>query len=351
MPFEELLGRAAKPLDGAESTAYLAEKTVLVTGAGGSIGSELCRQVAAARPVRLILFDIYENHAYELEQELRAQADAPEITVLIGSVRDARRMESIFARYRPEIVFHAAAHKHVPLMEQSPHEAVKNNVFGTLNTARAADKYGTERFVLISTDKAVNPTSVMGASKRLCEMILQALDRRSATAFSSVRFGNVLGSSGSVVPLFERQIAAGGPVLVTHAEATRYLLTIPEAVARVLEAGALTHGGEIFVLDMGEPVRVLDLAEKMIRAAGLVPYEDIAIRFTGLRPGEKLTEELIAQKEHLAPTEHPAVFVSTSSEGQDSDLLESLEKLRTAAEDEDCDLRPHLRTLVPTYKV
>lgn len=283
---EDLLGRPPIKIKLDSVMDYVSGKTVLVTGGGGSIGSELCRQIAEHSPHKLIIFDIYENNAYAIQNELQRTHPEVDVKVLIGSVRDSKRLDAVFSRYHPNIVYHAAAHKHVPLMEDNPNEAVKNNVFGTLKTVRTADKFGVERFVLISTDKAVNPTNVMGATKRICEMIVQTYNKHSETEFVAVRFGNVLGSNGSVIPLFKDQIANGGPVTVTHKDIIRYFMTIPEAVSLVLQAGASARGGEIFVLDMGEPVKIVDLAENIIRLSGYTPYKDIDIKFTGLRPGE-----------------------------------------------------------------
>ena len=347
---EDLLGREPVKVDVDRINGFLAGQTVLVTGGGGSIGSELCRQIAAANPGRLIIFDIYENNAYDIQQELRMTCPNLNLTVLIGSVRDASRVESIFETYHPGIIFHAAAHKHVPLMEDSPNEAVKNNVFGTLNVARAADKYGAQRFVLISTDKAVNPTNVMGASKRICEMIIQAFSRKSKTKFAAVRFGNVLGSNGSVIPLFKKQISAGGPVTVTHPDIIRYFMTIPEAVSLVLEAGAYAGNGEIYVLDMGQPVRIADLAENLIRLSGYVPYEDIMIEFTGLRPGEKLYEERLMDEEGLEKTENNLISVAKPIEMDDEDFFEKLDRIYGDAYSEGEDIRTCISDIVPTYK-
>ena len=306
---EDLLGREPISLDIDRVMNYVAGKTVLVTGGGGTIGSELCRQIAEHKPKRLIVFDVYENNAYDIQNELKRKYPKLDLVTLIGSVRDSKRLECMFNTYRPDIVYHAAAHKHVPLMEDSPNEAVKNNVFGTLKTARCADKYGAEKFVLISTDKAVNPTNIMGASKRICEMIIQAYNNRSETEFVAVRFGNVLGSNGSVIPLFKKQIEAGGPVTVTDPDIIRYFMTIPEAVTLVLQAGASAKGGEIFVLDMGKPMKILDLAENLIRLSGLVPYKDINIEFIGLRPGEKLYEEMLMDEEGIRETENELIYI------------------------------------------
>ena len=304
---EDLLGREPVRIDLDAVINYVKNKVVLVTGGGGSIGSELCRQVAANHPKMLIIFDIYENNAYEIQQELKREYPSLHLEVLIGSVRNTSRIDKVFEDYRPDIVYHAAAHKHVPLMEDSPNEAIKNNVFGTYKTALAADKYGAEKFVLISTDKAVNPTNIMGASKRVCEMIIQELNKRSATDFVAVRFGNVLGSNGSVIPLFKKQIENGGPVTVTDKRIIRYFMTIPEAVSLVIQAGALAKGGEIFVLDMGDPVKIDDLARNLIRLSGYVPDKDIKIEYTGLRPGEKLFEEMLMDEEGMKETEHSSV--------------------------------------------
>ncbi|EHE95380.1 hypothetical protein HMPREF9469_05827, partial [, partial [[Clostridium] citroniae WAL-17108] len=306
---EDLLGREPVRTNLDEIMGYVKDKVVLVTGGGGSIGSELCRQLAGHKVKQLIIFDIYENNAYEIQQELRRKYPQMDLVVLIGSVRNTNRLEYLFRTYRPDIVYHAAAHKHVPLMEDSPCEAIKNNVMGTYKTARAAIKYGVKRFILISTDKAVNPTNIMGASKRLCEMVVQMSNQKSSTEFVAVRFGNVLGSNGSVIPLFKRQIESGGPVTVTHKDIIRYFMTIPEAVSLVIQAGAYAKGGEIFVLNMGNPVRILDMAENLIRLSGYEPYKDIDICFTGLRPGEKLYEELLMDEEGLQKTENERIFI------------------------------------------
>ena len=346
---EDLLERDPICIDNSDVRALVSDKVVLVTGGGGSIGSELCRQLAANGPKELVIFDIYENNAYAIQNELKRNYPALNLTVLIGSVRDENRLDSVFAEHRPDIVFHAAAHKHVPLMEDSPREAIKNNVFGTLNTVRAADKYGVKRFVMISTDKAVNPTNVMGATKRICEMIVQTYDKLSKTEFVAVRFGNVLGSNGSVVPLFKEQIAKGGPVTVTHPEIIRYFMTIPEAVSLVLQAGVLAKGGEIFVLDMGKPVKILDMAEKLIRLSGYEPYEDIKIEFTGLRPGEKLYEELLMDEEGLTDTENKLIHIGKPIT-LSPDFLDRLERLHEALKNEDLvDARKEIKELVPTY--
>ena len=346
---EDLLGRDKVQTDLNEVGAYLAGKTVLVTGGGGSIGSELCRQIAQQKPKRLIIFDIYENNAYAIQQELRVLHPELDLVTLIGSVRDEARIESVFAEYRPQIVCHAAAHKHVPLMEDSPNEAIKNNVFGTLQTARAADRYGAEAFILISTDKAVNPTNVMGASKRICEMIVQVMGQSSKTRFAAVRFGNVLGSNGSVIPLFLSQIKRGGPVTVTHRDIIRYFMTISEAVSLVLQACCYAKDGEVFVLDMGEPVRIDDLARNMIRMAGFEPDVDIPIVYTGLRPGEKLFEELLMQDEGLDKTPNELIYIGHFNDFDRSTLMEELKELDTACHANSPEIRSILQKLVPTY--
>jgi FlaA1/EpsC-like NDP-sugar epimerase len=330
---------------------YVMDKTVLVTGGGGSIGSELCRQIAANKPKRLIILDIYENNAYDIQNELKLNYPELDLVVLIGSVRDSRRIDHLFENYRPQIVYHAAAHKHVPLMEDSPNEAIKNNVFGTLKTVRAADKYGVERFVLISTDKAVNPTNIMGASKRMCEMIVQAYNKLSSTDYVAVRFGNVLGSNGSVVPLFKRQIEYGGPVTVTDPSIIRYFMTIPEAVSLVLQAGAQAKGGEIFVLDMGEPVKIVDLAENLIRLSGFTPYVDIDIKFTGLRPGEKKYEELLMSEEGLQQTENKLIYIGKPIEFDEKEFINSLDDHKEKIYDDSEEIRDWVKHFVPTYKI
>ena len=346
---EDLLERDPVRIDNSAVMGFVRGKAVLVTGGGGSIGSELCRQLAENDPEELIIFDVYENNAYAIQNELKRKHPELHLTVLIGSVRDEKRLHSIFEKHKPQVVFHAAAHKHVPLMEDSPLEAIKNNVFGTLNTARAAGEFGTERFVLISTDKAVNPTNVMGATKRICEMIVQNCNKEYKTEFVAVRFGNVLGSNGSVVPLFKEQIAAGGPVTVTHPDIIRYFMTIPEAVSLVLQAGALAKGGEIFVLDMGKPVRILDMAEKLIRLSGYEPYVDIKIQFSGLRPGEKLYEELLMDEEGLSGTENTLIHIGRPIAIQE-DFFERLENLRqTLSKEDGVDARAEIKALVPTY--
>jgi len=347
---EDLLEREVVKVDNGGLSELIRDKTVMVTGGGGSIGSELCRQLAGFKPKRLVIFDIYENNAYAIEQELRRNHPTLDLHVLIGSVRDAVRMDSVMDKYRPSMVFHAAAHKHVPLMETSPLEAVKNNIFGTLNTVRAADKYGVDHFVLISTDKAVNPTNVMGTSKRVCEMIVQTYAEKSKTCFAAVRFGNVLGSNGSVIPLFREQIKKGGPVTVTDPGITRFFMTIPEAVSLVLQAGAFARGGEIFVLDMGSPVKIDDLARNMIRLSGFEPDVDIPIVYTGLRPGEKLYEELLMSEEGLTKTANDLIYIGHKIDFDHDLLQESLEKLSGMTEGQDALLRRELMHLVPTYK-
>ena len=347
---EDLLERLPIDLGASENMSYVTGKVVLVTGGGGSIGSELCRQIAAYAPKQLIIFDVYENNAYDILNELKTNHPEANVLALIGSVRDSKRMECLFSKYRPEIVYHAAAHKHVPLMEDSPNEAIKNNVFGTLKTAQMADKYGTRRFVLISTDKAVNPTNIMGASKRMCEMVVQSFSRRSKTEFVAVRFGNVLGSNGSVIPLFKKQIEQGGPVKVTHPDIIRYFMTIPEAVSLVLTAGAMAKGGEIFVLDMGKPVKILDLAKNMIRLMGYEVDKDIKIEFIGLRPGEKLFEELLMDEEGLKCTENKLIHVGKPIEFDDKWFFEKLDELKKTMYDDDSDVKLLVSKIVPTYQ-
>lgn len=348
---EDLLGREAVHVDMAGIGEHIGGKTVLVTGGGGSIGSELCRQIAAYGPRQLIIFDIYENNAYNIQMELRRTHPELDLKVLIGSVRDRARLEAVFAQYRPDQVFHAAAHKHVPLMEDSPGEAVKNNILGTLNTAELADQYGARRFLLISTDKAVNPTNVMGASKRVCEMVIQMVGRRSKTEFVAVRFGNVLGSNGSVIPLFKKQIAEGGPVTVTDPRIIRYFMTIPEAVSLVLQAGVYAHGGEIFILDMGEPVKIDDLARNMIRLSGFEPDVDIPIVYTGLRPGEKLFEELLLDSETDRKTQNDLIYIAKDEPFDDEALARAIERLGQAAAENSPAIRELLAGIVPTYRL
>ena len=346
---EDLLGREPIRINTEEIMGYVSNKAVMVTGGGGSIGSELCRQIAAHRPKQLVIVDIYENNAYDIQQELIRKYPELDLVVLIASVRNTKRMEAIFEQYRPNIVYHAAAHKHVPLMETSPNEAIKNNVMGTYKTAQAADRHGVEKFVLISTDKAVNPTNVMGASKRICEMVVQMMNQRSKTNFVAVRFGNVLGSNGSVIPLFKKQIEEGGPVTVTHPDIIRYFMTIPEAVSLVLQAGAYAKGGEIFVLDMGEPVKIVDLAENLIKLSGYRVGEDIEIKFTGLRPGEKMYEELLMNEEGLKKTANRMIFIGKPIEF-DAELFEKqLKKLGEEAKSETGDIRELIKEVVPTY--
>lgn len=348
---EDLLGRDPVKIDIDSIADYVQDKVVLVTGGGGSIGSELCRQVAAHNPRILIIFDIYENNAYDIQQELKKKYPAMKMEVLIGSVRNTKRIESIMDLYRPDVVYHAAAHKHVPLMEDSPNEAIKNNVFGTYKTARAADKYGVKKFVLISTDKAVNPTNIMGASKRLCEMIIQTFSRYSNTEFVAVRFGNVLGSNGSVIPLFKKQMASGGPVTVTHPDIIRYFMTIPEAVSLVMQAGALAHGGEIFVLDMGEPVKIADLAKNLIRLSGYTLGVDMDIVYTGLRPGEKLYEEILTKEEGLQKTANNLIYIGKPLEFNEVHFLSQLKELEEAASEERRNVKELVSQIVPTYHI
>ena len=346
---EDLLGRDPIRVNLDEIMGYVSGKVVLVTGGGGSIGSELCRQVASHTPKQLIIFDIYENNAYDIQLELKEKYPDLDLVVLIGSVRNTHRIETVFEKYRPDIVYHAAAHKHVPLMEDSPNEAIKNNVFGTYKTAKAADKYGTSRFVLISTDKAVNPTNIMGASKRMCEMVVQMMNARSKTDFVAVRFGNVLGSNGSVIPLFKKQIEQGGPVTVTHPDIIRYFMTIPEAVSLVLQAGAYAKGGEIFVLDMGEPMKILDLAKNLIRLSGYTPDVDIPIVFTGLRPGEKLYEELLMNEEGMQDTPNKLIHIGKPIEFDMERFEEQLEELYVTANEDGDGIREDVMRIVGTY--
>lgn len=347
---EDLLGRDPIEINTEEVLNYVSGKVVLVTGGGGSIGSELCRQIAGHHPKQLVIVDIYENNAYDIQQELIRKHPELNLQVLIASVRNTARINDIFATYRPNIVFHAAAHKHVPLMEVSPNEAIKNNVMGTYKTAKAADKYGAEKFVLISTDKAVNPTNVMGASKRICEMVIQMMNQKSETNFVAVRFGNVLGSNGSVIPLFKKQIAEGGPVTVTDPRIIRYFMTIPEAVSLVLQAGAYARGGEIFVLDMGKPVKILDLATNLIKLSGYKVGEDIEIKFTGLRPGEKMYEELLMDEEGLKKTANRMIFIGKPIEFDTEVFEKQLDELIRHAKDEDKDIRREIKEIVTTYQ-
>lgn len=346
---EDLLGRDPIEVDMDSILGYVKGKRVLVTGGGGSIGSELCRQIASHQPSMLLILDIYENSVYDVQQELQTRYPELELVVLIASVRNTNRMNWIFEHYQPEIVYHAAAHKHVPLMETSPNEAIKNNVFGTWKTAYAAAMNGTKRFVMISTDKAVNPTNIMGASKRICEMIIQTFNKHYDTEFVAVRFGNVLGSNGSVIPLFKKQIMAGGPVTVTHPDIIRYFMTIPEAVSLVLQAGAYCKGGEIFVLDMGKPVKILDLAKNLIRLSGYRVNEDIKIEFTGLRPGEKLYEELLMAEEGMKETANKLIYIGKPIEIDEMRFFAQLKELKEASKNESCDIRPLVKEIVPTY--
>ncbi len=348
---EDLLGREQKQVDLSGVHNTLHDKVVLVTGGGGSIGSEICRQVAAHAPKMLIIFDIYENNAYDIQNELKREYPDLALETLIGSVQDKERINFVFEQYHPQIIFHAAAHKHVPLMETSPWEAIKNNSYGTWLVAEAADRYHAEKMVLISTDKAVRPTNVMGASKRICEMVIESFAKDSETTFACVRFGNVLGSNGSVIPLFRRQIASGGPVTVTDPNVIRYFMTIPEAVSLVLQCGELAGGGELFILDMGEPVKILDLAENMIRLSGLKPYEDIEIKFTGLRPGEKLYEELLINEKNLARTSKDGIFVAKMEPLDRENFRERLMELYLAAKAEDPGIREKIRAMVPEYTI
>ena len=347
---EDLLGRDPVETDLGSVLEYVQDKRVLITGGGGSIGSELCRQIAAHHPALLVIVDIYENTVYDIQQELKHDYPEMNLVVLIGSVRNTHRISSIFQKYQPELVYHAAAHKHVPLMENSPNEAIKNNVFGTLNTARAASENGCKRFILISTDKAVNPTNIMGASKRICEMIIQTLNTTCETEFVAVRFGNVLGSNGSVIPLFRKQIEEGGPVTVTDKNIIRYFMTIPEAVSLVLQAGAYAKGGEIFVLDMGEPMRIDDLARNLIKLSGLRPDEDIKIQYTGLRPGEKLYEELLMAEEGLRKTAHEKIFIGKPLEFDQEKFLKQLEQLKKEAYQDGNHIRESVKEIVETYQ-
>lgn len=347
---EDLLGRDPIILDNDGISDYLTGKTVLVTGGGGSIGSELCRQIVTFKPSKLIIFDIYENNAYDIQNELWSKYPNICVKTLIGSIRDEKRLEEIFDEYKIDVVFHAAAHKHVPLMEDSPKEAIKNNVFGTLNLAKQAHNHNIDKFVMISTDKAVNPTNIMGATKRLCEMIVQAMNKESKTDFVSVRFGNVLGSNGSVVPLFKRQIAEGGPVTVTHQNITRYFMLIPEASQLVLQAGAFAKGGEIFVLDMGKPVKIYDLASDLIRLSGFEPNKDIKIKFTGLRPGEKLYEELLMSEEGLGDTSHNKIYIGKPTFESMDKLIIKLNMLKELLKEDSNDkIKDMMEDIVPTY--
>ena len=345
----DLLGRDPIEVDIESIMGYVKDKVIMVTGGGGSIGSELCRQLVSHKPKQLIIFDIYENNAYDIQQELKINYPDANVVTLIGSIRNVSRLESVFAQYKPDIVYHAAAHKHVPLMEVSPDEAVKNNVVGTWNVARMADKYGVKKFVMISTDKAVNPTNVMGATKRICEMIVQTYNEISKTDFVAVRFGNVLGSNGSVIPLFKRQIEAGGPVTVTDPNIIRYFMTIPEAVSLVLQAGAYDKGGEIFILDMGEPVKIDDLAKNLIRLSGYTLGVNMEIKYTGLRPGEKLYEELLMKEEGLQETDNKLIHIGKPIEFDKENFFDNLEKLKEEAYSETGNIRESLKKVVDTY--
>lgn len=346
---EDLLGRDPVKVDLDSIMDYVKDQVVLITGGGGSIGSELCRQIAYHNPKQLIIIDIYENNAYDIQQEILNKYPDLDLKVLIASIRNEYRINNIFESYRPNIVYHAAAHKHVPLMEDSPNEAIKNNVLGTWNTVRAASKYKVDKFVLISTDKAVNPTNIMGASKRICEMIIQTYNNCSRTEFVAVRFGNVLGSNGSVIPLFKKQIEEGGPVTVTHPDIIRYFMTIPEAVSLVLQAGEYAKGGEIFVLDMGEPVKIVDLATNLIKLSGLKPGEDIKIEFTGLRPGEKLFEELLMDEEGLEETDNKKIHIGKPIDFDENKFLNQLEEIKVLCYDETVDIRKIVQEMVSTY--
>ncbi len=347
---EDLLPRDPVRVDLDAILDYVRGKTILVAGGGGSIGSEICRQLAGHDVGHLIIFDIYENNAYQIQKSLEWEFPDLKLTVLIGSVRDERRLQSIFAAYRPDIVFHAAAHKHVPLMEDSPNEAIKNNVIGTLKTARTASRYHVRKFILISTDKAVNPTNIMGASKRLCEMVIQMIGKHSTTEFAAVRFGNVLGSNGSVIPLFRRQIEHGGPVTVTHPDIIRYFMTIPEAVSLVLEAGAYAKNGQIFVLNMGDPVKIADLAKNMIRLSGYEPGVEIEIKYIGLRPGEKLYEELLMNEEGMQTTENSRIFIGRQISFDENVFRAQMKELEKAAENECPDICERVKKMVPEYQ-
>ena len=349
---EDILGREQIKLDNKNIDTLIKDKIVLVTGGGGSIGSELCRQIMKYKPELLIILDIYENNLYDIELELKAKYPKAKIEAIIASVRDKKRLEEIFEKYNPTLVFHAAAHKHVPLMENNPIEAIKNNIFGTYNVVNVADKFKIKKFILISTDKAVNPTNIMGASKRMCEMIVQAKNKVSDTEFVAVRFGNVLGSNGSVVPLFKKQIAEGGPVTVTHKDITRFFMTIPEAVELILQAITYAKGGEIFVLDMGEPVKIYDLAISLIKLSGYIPNEDIEIKITGLRPGEKIYEELLMGEEGLQKTAHNKIFVAEPMNITMEDIKEKLEKFMNLVSKENVNLeevKTIMKETIPTY--
>lgn len=347
----DLLGRDPIRVDLDSIMEYVSGKVIMVTGGGGSIGSELCRQIASHHPKQLLIIDIYENSTYDIQQELKRNYPDLDLVVLIASIRNTKRMDMIFEKYHPEIVYHAAAHKHVPLMEDSPNEAVKNNVLGTWKIVQAADRYQVKRFVMISTDKAVNPTNIMGATKRICEMIIQTYNNRSKTEYVAVRFGNVLGSNGSVIPLFKKQIEAGGPVTVTHPDIIRYFMTIPEAVSLVLQAGAYAKGGEIFILDMGEPVKIVDLARNLILLSGHKPDEDIKIVFTGLRPGEKLYEEMLMKEEGIQDTDNKLIHIGKPIQMDEEKFLQQLEEIKEYVVTEPDDIREWVQKIVPTYSI
>lgn len=347
---QDLLGRDPIKVNLNEIMSYVTDRVIMVTGGGGSIGSELCRQIAERSPRQLIIVDIYENNAYDIQMELNKKYPKLDLQVMIASVRDQNKINDLFETYHPDIVYHAAAHKHVPLMEDAPREAIKNNVFGTLNVAKACDQYHVKKFILISTDKAVNPTNIMGASKRLCEMIVQTFDKKSATEYVAVRFGNVLGSNGSVIPLFKKQIKSGGPVTVTHPDIIRYFMTIPEAVSLVLQAGAYAKGGEIFVLDMGEPVKIVDMAKNLIKLSGFEPDVDIKIEFTGLRPGEKLYEEMLMKEEGMQTTPNKLIHIGKPIDFHSEVFLDELKNLYKIAYDEHSDIKSAVKHLVPTYQ-
>ncbi|WP_300629111.1 nucleoside-diphosphate sugar epimerase/dehydratase [uncultured Thomasclavelia sp.] len=347
---QDLLGREPIKINIEDIIRYVTGKVVMVTGGGGSIGSELCRQIAASGPKQLIIVDIYENNAYDIQLELKHKYPNLNLETIIASVRNSKKMDKLFEKYQPDIVYHAAAHKHVPLMEDSPNEAVKNNVFGTLNVVKAADKYKTKKFILISTDKAVNPTNIMGATKRICEMIVQSYNKQSQTEYVAVRFGNVLGSNGSVIPLFKKQIKEGGPVTVTHPDIIRYFMTIPEAVSLVLQAGAYAKGGEIFILDMGEPVKIADMARNLIKLSGYEPDVDIKIKYTGLRPGEKLYEELLMKEEGLQDTPNHLIHIGKPIALDETTFFNKLTNLKEAVYKETSDVRLLVKDIVPTYK-
>ena len=348
---QDLLGREPIKVNIEDIIRYVTGKVVMVTGGGGSIGSELCRQIAASGPKQLIIVDIYENNAYDIQLELKHKYPNLNLETIIASVRNSKKIDKLFEKYQPDIVYHAAAHKHVPLMEDSPNEAVKNNVFGTLNVVKAADKYKTKKFILISTDKAVNPTNIMGATKRICEMIVQSYNKQSQTEYVAVRFGNVLGSNGSVIPLFKKQIKEGGPVTVTHPDIIRYFMTIPEAVSLVLQAGAYAKGGEIFILDMGEPVKIADMARNLIKLSGYEPDVDIKIKYTGLRPGEKLYEELLMKEEGLQDTPNHLIHIGKPIALDETTFFNKLIDLKEAVYKEDSNVQLLVKDIVPTYKL